>query len=131
MSVSYEISNKQVSLKSSNQMIININYRMSRRSQHENIQNLNFDPTEKPNKCQQMFSEQLYNIANQNNLPLKKRFCGLFVEDLCSSGKEEDENNKSMVKKEHKEERNAKIFPGVIRHTSCPDTYLAFYYKYA
>ena len=118
----------QVSLKSSNQMIININYRMSRISQHENIPNLYFDPTEKPNKCQQMFSEQLYNIANQNNLPLKKRFCGLFVEDLCSSGK--DENNKSMVKKEHKEERNAKIFPGVIRHTSCPDTYLAFYYKY-
>ena len=85
-------------------MIININYRMSRRSQHENIQNLYFDPTEKPNKCQQMFSEQFCNIANQNNLPLKKRFCGLFVKDLCSSEKEEDENNKSMVKRENNEE---------------------------
>ena len=70
-------------------------------------------------------------------LPLKKRF----GENLANSNlnltkapceysnpwikiKQED---KKMVKPEPKK---AKILPGVIRHTSCPDNTLAYYYNY-
>ena len=108
---------------------------MKRRSQQENMPNLKFGPNVvnknvKPNKQQQTFSEEFGNVAKKNNLPLKKRFCGTFVEELGNKKKYEDTNNKSRVEKEPKEERNAKILPGVIRHTSCPDSYLAFYFKY-
>ena len=35
--------------------------------------------------------------------------------------------DRKMVKPEPKQ---AKIIPGVIRHTSCPDNTLAYYYNY-
>ena len=58
---------------------------MKRRSQQENMPNLQFGPNVvntnlKPNKQQQTFSEEFGNVAKKNNLPLKKRFCGTFVE---------------------------------------------------
>ena len=97
--------------------------------------NLHFIPTVngaslKPNKQQQIVVEHVGKVANKTNLPLKKRFCGMFEEDMCNRQKDEDTINRCGVKQEHGKERNAKILPGVIRHTSCPDSYLAFYFKY-
>ena len=74
-------------------------------------------------------------------MPLKKG-CSDTLDDkkLCISKVEENSNIQKMkedtkkylkVRKDLKiQERKVKIMPGVIRHTSCPNSYLAFYFKY-
>ena len=70
-------------------------------------------------------------IDEFNYLPLKKRICAAYYEKHCSikekNGNEEDEEIIEIGKNPKK---GIKIQPGVIRHTSCPDTNLAFYLKY-
>ena len=46
--------------------------------------------------------------------------------------KESHTKNKVEIKHnlQHIEKRKVNIIPGVIRHTSCPNSHLAFYLKY-
>ena len=89
----------------------------------------------------EIFSKR-YN--NNNNLPLKKRFCITLTEKYLKIIKEEEISLRSLEQKEqntksseemsqnvqHIEKRKVDIIPGVIRHTSCPNIHLAFYFKY-
>ena len=73
-------------------------------------------------------------MKNETNLPLKER--------ISADVDEKIEQNKNLKMKENNEKflrvrkdlqiqgRDAQLVPGVIRHTSCPDSYLAFYFKY-
>ena len=79
---------------------------------------------------------------NQRNLPLKKRFCGApenaHLDCMKTSGEylnpwiqlqhRTTEDDQNFLKRKPKK---AKIFPGVIRHTSCPGIILAYYYNYS
>jgi hypothetical protein len=83
---------------------------------------------------------------NQNMLPLKKRF-GIYLGDsslnLATRPYDQDnpwiemqkDNNKDITEEDKKllkpEPKKAKILPGVIRHTSCPNNTLAYYYNYS
>ena len=79
-------------------------------------------------------------LTSQSKLPPKKRF-GTTAENV-----EQQPKQPEMLNQRHKkisnppeveqnlqrtEPRKAKILPGVIRHTSCPDRSLAFYYNYS
>ena len=86
----------------------------------------------------EIFSKR-YN--NNNNLPLKKRFCITLTKKCMEITKEEkrplvlkEKNTKSSEEMnqnlQHIENRKVDIIPGVIRHTSCPNIHLAFYFKY-
>ena len=89
----------------------------------------------------EIFSKR-YN--NNNNLPLKKRFCITLTEKYLKIIKEEEISLRCLEQKEqntksseemsqnvqHIEKRKVDIIPGVIRHTSCPNIHLAFYFKY-
>ena len=63
--------------------------------------------------------------ARQNNLPPKKRFENQNVPSY-------KEGEASSLNKEYKteESKTVSILPGVIRHTACPDSSLAYYYDY-
>ena len=89
--------------------------------------------------------EQDDKVKNQNKLPPKKRF-GTALENLSFTiSKEAETQNNPWIQKQQKitnrakmennlekpEARKVKILPGVIRHTSCPDRYLAYYYNYS
>ena len=69
---------------------------------------------------------------NQNKLPLKKRF-GIIRENLTE--RETKEENRKAPEDPDKlktgETKQANIIPGVIRHGSCPNNTLAYYYNYA
>ena len=76
-----------------------------------------------------------------NNLTLKKRFCITLTKKCMKITKEEkiplvekEQNTKSSEEMnqnlKHIEKRKVDIIPGVIRHTSCPNIHLAFYFKY-
>ena len=82
-------------------------------------------------------------VKNQSQLPPKKRF-GAKLENSCFTISAEPETHNNLrIQKQQKitnkmeldlqkpEAKQAKIIPGVIRHTSCPDTYLAYYYNYS
>ena len=89
----------------------------------------------------EIFSKR-YN--NNSNLPLKKRFCITLTEKYLKIIKEEEISLRCLEQKEqntksseemnqnlqHIEKRKVDIIPGVIRHTSCPNIHLAFYFKY-
>ena len=89
----------------------------------------------------EIFSKR-YN--NNSNLPLKKRFCITLTEKYLKIIKEEEISLRCLEQKEqntksseemnqnlqHIENRKVDIIPGVIRHTSCPNIHLAFYFKY-
>ena len=73
-------------------------------------------------------------LKSKIKLPLKKRF----GENLASSNlnltKDECEHSNPWIKLKQEdkkmvkpEPKKAKILPGVIRHTSCPDKSLAYY----
>ena len=66
--------------------------------------------------------------TNQNNLPPKKRFENQNFNP--SDGGEV--SSQQIINQESKpeESKTILILPGVIRHTSCPDSSLAFYYHY-
>ena len=80
--------------------------------------------------------KMLSNEFSKNNLPLKKRICESF---------EHFQENPSNVVDTHKQENGIEnaskhmennantrtILPGVIRHTSCPNSTLAYYYNYS
>ena len=82
--------------------------------------------------------------CTENKLPLKKRFGGKLENFHFTNAIEEYTN--PWVQMQHKylnnsnedfnilkkpEPKKAKILPGVIRHTSCPDNTLAYYYNYS
>ena len=83
---------------------------------------------------------------NQNMLPLKKRF-GISLDysnlNLRTTPHEhtklriqmQQDYIKSTTDKDKKllkpKPKKAKILPGVIRHTSCPNNTLAYYYNYS
>ena len=89
----------------------------------------------------EIFSKR-YN--NNNNLPLKKRFCITLTEKYLKIIKEEEISLRCLEQKEqntksseemsqnvqHIEKRKVDIIPGVIRHTSCPNIHIAFDFKY-
>ena len=123
---------------------------MSKKSQQENLPNMYFAHyheitilTYYQKYEKKANSEEFVSRTKQNNLPLKKRF-GATLEDNSANYTKEPETysktwtqkkqNMKRSEKEHNakkpEERKARILPGVIRHTSCPDSYLAYYYKY-
>jgi hypothetical protein len=123
---------------------------MSKQSQHENLPNMYFAHyheitilTYYQKYEKKANSEEFVSRTNQNNLPLKKRF-GKTSKETCGDFTKEPETysktlalKKQNIKRSEKEhnvqkpkERKARILPGVIRHTSCPDSYLAYYYKY-
>jgi hypothetical protein len=66
--------------------------------------------------------------ARQNNLPHKKRFenqnIPSYKEDKASSQQIQNQESKT------EESKAVSILPGVIRHTSCPNNSLAYYYDY-
>ena len=87
-----------------------------------------------------------YNCDNKSNLPLKKRFGGKVENSSFDSIKKTKEYVNPWIEMQQRilcntkecdqdlrkpEPRKATILPGVIRHTSCPDTYLAYYYNYS
>ena len=85
--------------------------------------------------------EQDDKVKNQNKLPPKKRF-GTALENLSFTiSKEAETQNNPWIQKQQKitnktklekpEAIKVRISPGVIRHTSCPDKYLAYYYNYS
>ena len=84
-------------------------------------------------------------VKDQSQLPLKKRF-GAKLENSCFTISAEPEtHNNPWIQKQQKitnktklennlekpEAIKVRILPGVIRHTSCPDRYLAYYYNYS
>ena len=66
-------------------------------------------------------AEEYANRTGQSNLPPKKRF------DWKESGKD----GKDTENEGSKTEDSRTVLPGVIRHTSCPDTNLAYYYTHS
>ena len=111
--------------------------------------NVNFSLNEqdKNKKCSENYENRLFtdNLCSRKDnlrLPLKKRF-GTTLENPYFSSMKEPKRN--LIEKqqtinrteetEHKlgkpEARKVKILPGVIRHTSCPDISLAYYYNYS
>merc|ERR1719154_642186 len=86
-------------------------------------------------------SSQSSKWTSKSNLPLKKRYGGLFEDSNINNNKKGDnfrnpwiqmqqtiasknsETKQSVLKPEAKK---ASILPGVIRHTSCPDNTLAY-----
>ena len=77
-------------------------------------------------------------------LPLKKRF-GFSLDDSKPNITTLSENSNPWIEKQKDymktgtegdkkllkpEPKKAKILPGVIRHTSCPNNTLAYYYNY-
>ena len=81
-----------------------------------------------------------HNLANQRKLPLKKRFGATFENLYFNFGKEPEKHNNPWIQNrtekienilQKTESRNANILPGVIRHTSCPNRSLAYYYDYS
>ena len=122
--------------------------------------NFSFNEQDKNKKCSENYENQLFtdnlcsrednlgfghNLANQSKLPLKKRFGTTFENPHFNSMKEKETRNNHLIEKqqtnirteemeqnvEKPEARRVKILPGVIRHTSCPDRYLAYYYNYS
>ena len=100
----------------------------------ENLREMCATEKDKRKSC----SEEL---ISQTHLPRKKG-CSDKLDDkkLYISKVEENSNIRKMkedtkkylkVRKDLKiQERKVKIMPGVIRHTSCPNSYLAFYFNY-
>ena len=80
-------------------------------------------------------------FANQKNLPLKKRYGATCGNPLNEPEKQENpwmekqqSNNETPGMEQNvqtHEPRKGAISEGVIRHTSQPDTCLAFYYNYS
>ena len=66
--------------------------------------------------------------ARQNNLPPKK----IFENKNYPSYKEGEASGQQIQNPESKTEetKTVSILPGVIRHTSCPNSSLAYYYDY-
>ena len=87
--------------------------------------------------------EELY--ANQSKLPQKKRFGATFGNPCLNLMNEPEKQENPWIEKQQTinklpgmeqnvqkpEARKGAISKGVIRHTSQPDTCLAFYYNYS
>ena len=122
---------------------------MPRRADPENVTKMHHQDyiktklTQKQNSkslSKGIISRRYYN----NNLPLKKRFCITLTEKYLKIIKEEEISLRCLEQKEqntksseemnqnlqHNVVRKVDIIPGVIRHTSCPNIHLAFYFKY-
>ena len=73
-------------------------------------------------------------LDDTSYLPLKKRICAAYYEKNSSireeTGNEEKGDDEEIIEIETNPRKWIKIQPGVIRHTSCPNTNLAFYLKY-
>ena len=83
---------------------------------------------------------------NQNMLPFKKRSGGSLDNSNPNLTKAPEENTNPWIKMQQKEmdarteeakkvvkpePHKSKILPGVIRHTSCPNNALDYYYNYS
>ena len=72
-------------------------------------------------------------VTNELRLPLKKRFKKL--ENIHKNAEERSSSSNDDMERDDDfellEEKERSILPGVIRHTSCPDRFLAFYYQCA
>ena len=90
-------------------------------------------------------NEHSWEFSN-NKLPLKKRCGSTFDNANFNFMKQPDTENNPWIQKRQNmnnstaekeghlqkpEARLARILPGVIRHTSCPDRSLAYYYNYS
>ena len=51
-------------------------------------------------------------------------------EEILIESLEQKEQEEMNQNSQHIEFRKVDIIPGVIRHTSCPNIHLAFYFKY-
>ena len=65
----------------------------------------------------------------KSQLPLKKRICSKWKES--QSGLTSSSQVDTSPGQEQNGMENFNILPGVIRHTSYPDSYLALYYHYS
>ena len=113
---------------------------MPRKADQENVTEMHHQYNIKANFTQKQDSK-FKEVINKryNNLPLKKRFCINLTEKYLKIIKEEEislrcleqkkQNTKSSEEMNHIEKRKVDIIPGVIRHTSCPNIHLAFYFK--
>ena len=74
--------------------------------------------------------------SSQSSLPLKKRHGGMFEDSKVDPWIQKQQNIESKRSKTDtnilkSEDKKAAILPGVIRHTSCPENTLAYYYNYS
>ena len=63
-------------------------------------------------------------------LPLKRRLGATLVNEGFNGKKVAEPFHSNSIPKQVGNLKTVHIFPGVIRHTSNPDTSLAYYYKY-
>ena len=77
-------------------------------------------------------SKSFIHKLDKNSLPLKKRCHGVLTKtailtfNLDRVKKTED----VVLKTENNKKGEVMVVPGVIRHTSCPDNFLAYYLNY-
>ena len=74
--------------------------------------------------------EKTETLDDMSYLPLKKRICAAYYEKREETGNEEKGEDEEIIEIETNPRKWIKIQPSVIRHTSCPNTKLAFYLKY-
>ena len=75
-------------------------------------------------------SSNFISHARQNHLPPKKRFENKNVPSYKEGEASSQEIQNQESKSKTEESKTISILPGVIRHTSCPDSSLAYYYDY-
>ena len=97
------------------------------------------------NSFSSQIDEYTWEFSNNNKLPLKKRNGSTFENPCFNFMKQPDTQNNPWIQKQQTmnsaagtdghlqkpEAKKARILPGVIRHTSCPDRSLAYYYNYS
>ena len=78
-----------------------------------------------------------HQIGNNDNcqsdprkLPLKQRFGATFENGGFIGKKEAEPLKNNIIPNQEENWKTVHILPGVIRHTSSPDSSLAYYYKY-
>jgi hypothetical protein len=91
--------------------------------------NTNLDNNGTNQAFHQMGNDKDYQ-SDPRKLPLKKRFGATFENGGLNVKKEAETHQSSIIPKQEEPLQTVHILPGVIRHTSCPDSSLAFYYKY-
>ena len=75
-------------------------------------------------------SSNFISHARQNNLPPKKRFENKNVPSYKEGEASSQEIQNQESKSKTEETKTVSILAGVIRHTSCPNVSLAYYYDY-
>ena len=86
--------------------------------------------TEQNIKCYGDVGANCMSHARQNNLPPKKRFENKNVPSYKEGEASSQEIQNQESKSKTEDSKTVSILPGVIRHTSCPNSSLAYYYDY-